>query len=94
MEINGSHVSLLHGSFVSIAVDTCTCPRLDCGYVEVRRSMPQNRQLVLQGNASIVNEVPLLRDTITKSCLLDLHLKIFCELSCDIMLQYNDFALL
>lgn len=42
----------------SVAVDTRTCPRLDCGRVEVRRSMPQNRQLVLQGDASIVNEVP------------------------------------
>lgn len=61
----------------SIAVDTRTCPRLDCGRVEVRRSMPQNRQLVLQGDASIVNEVPALQDTITKSCSLDLHFKVF-----------------
>ena len=70
VKINGSHIR-------SVAFDTRTCPRLDCGRVEVRPSMPQNHQLVLQRNASIVNEVPALQDTITKSCLLDLHLKVF-----------------
>lgn len=69
-----------------VAVDTRTCPRLDCGRVEVRRSVPQNRQLVLQADASIVNEVPALQDTITKSCSLDLHLKVFrAHLVCDAM---------
>lgn len=74
------------GCIHSVAVDTRTCPRLDCGRVEVRRSMPQNRQLVLQGDASIVNEVPGLQDTITKSCSLDLHFKVFrAHLVCDAM---------
>lgn len=52
--------------------------RLDCGRVEVRRSMSRNRQLLLQWNASIVNQAPtLLRYIITKSCSPDLHLKVF-----------------
>jgi len=51
VEINGSHIH-------SVTVDTRTSPRLDCGRVEVRWSMPQNRQLVLQEDASIVNECP------------------------------------
>lgn len=79
VETNGSRIRF-------VAVDTRTCPRLDCGRVEVRRSMPQNRQLVLQTDASIVNEVPALQDTITKSCSLDLHLKVFrAHLVCDAM---------
>lgn len=43
-------------------------------------------------NASIVNEVPALQDTITKSCSLDLHLKVFrAHLVCDvILLRYYD----
>lgn len=78
VEINGSHIH-------SVTVDTRTSPRLDCGRVEVRRSMSQNRQLVLQGDASIVNEVPALQDTITKSCSLDLHLKVFrAHFVCDV----------
>jgi len=83
-ETNGSHIR-------SVAVDTRTRSRLDCGRVEVRRNMPQNRQLVLQGDASIVNEVPALQDTITKSCLLDLHLKVFrAHLVCEMFLRYYD----
>lgn len=40
----------------SIARSTRKCPRLDCGRVQICPSMPQNRQLVLQRNASIVNK--------------------------------------